>query len=175
MFREAVGIFDDPEQLNAAVVELETTAFPRDAISVLGGTEALKKEFGMPYVRPEDAEDNPDAPRDAFLRPEEKVIGISAVTAMAIYAALTVAVIMSGPSPTATGIAVILFISAVVGILVFLITRTLANRYTADRRQQIEAGGMVLWVRTPAPEQEDIARTILGRHGAKDVHVHTIN
>lgn len=175
MFREAVGIFDDPEQLNAAVVELETTAFPRDAISVLGGSEALRKEFGTPFVRPEDAEDNPDAPRDAFLRPEEKVIGVSAVTAMAVYGALTLAVIISGPVPTATGVATILFISAIVGVLVFLIAQSLASRYTADRREQIQAGGMVLWVRTPAPEQEDIARTILGRHGAKDVHVHTIN
>ena len=73
--REAVGVFDDPEKLNAAIAELEFTAFPRQDISVLGGSGNVEKQFGTPAVNPLLVEDNPDAPRVAPIRPEEKALG----------------------------------------------------------------------------------------------------
>ena len=175
MIREAVGVFESPEALNAAVVELETTAFPRDAISVLGNAETLKKKFGIPYMRPEDAEDNPEAPRDILVRPEEKTIVISAVVAIAIYAAITGAALMLGPAPSGAGLAIMAVIAvATVSVALFVTKKLLAQR-RKDSEEQRNAGGTVLWVRTAEPEQEDMARDILCRHGAKDVHIHMIN
>ena len=41
-------------------------------------------------------------------------------------------------------------------------------------REQLDRGGVLLWVRTPDPEAERKACDILGRHAAHDVHVHEI-
>jgi hypothetical protein len=175
MIREAVGVFDNPDELNAAVAELEVTAFPRDAISVLGRADALQREFGVSDIRPEDAEDNPDIPRAVPVRPEEKTITIAASVGIGVYAVLTGAVLALGPAPSGEGLAATLLVGAVIAALAAVVARRLMTRYRRDREQQLRAGGMVLWVRTPDPDQEYIARTILARHGAKDVHVHAIH
>ena len=175
MLREAVGIFENPDELIAAVAELETTAFPRDAISVLGPASTLKKKFGVPFMRPEDAEDNPDAPRDILVRPEEKVILLSAASAIGVYGLITGIGLMFASAQGPVDITMMLLLGILASITAFLATTIYFTRRQKEKQQQIEAGGMVLWVRTPAPEQENMAREILCKHGAKDVHVHMIN
>jgi hypothetical protein len=175
MLREAVGVFEDPEELDAAVAELENTAFPRDSISVLGPASALKKKFGVPYVRPEDAEDNPDAPRDILVRPEEKIILLSAAAAIGVYGLITGAGLVLASVQDTVDITTMLLLGIVAAIGAFLATTVVLTRQKKQQQRQIEAGGMVLWVRTPAPEQENVAREILSKHGARDVHIHLIN
>src|SRR5690606_11393020 len=77
--REAVGVFDDQNQLDAAVAELEVTAFPRQDISVLS-QQQVQERFGDD-TRTEWFEDNPAAPRSVPLRPEERHIGAGVIIA----------------------------------------------------------------------------------------------
>lgn len=70
---EAVGVFDSFEALQQAIYDLRMAGFSRYDISLLGSQEAMKEKLGQAYWRAEDLEDNPDAPRAAFV--SEEAIG----------------------------------------------------------------------------------------------------
>lgn len=173
--REAVGVFDNPFEMDAAIAELENTAFPRDAISILANTPDIKKQFGTSVVRPEDVEDDPDAPRTVPVHPEEKAMGIAALIGVTVYTAMTAGVVFFGQASTPFDWMAAIILGSVggaaIGIAVWLFTRHLRNR----RAQQIQAGGIVMWVRTPDEDRENLARDILMKHGAHDVHIHQVH
>ncbi|MGH9352761.1 MAG: hypothetical protein ACRD2G_11475 [Terriglobia bacterium] len=50
----------------------------------------------------------------------------------------------------------------------------IARNHTDDVRQQIEHGGLVLWVNVPNADAEKRAVNVLNKLSARDVHVHEI-
>lgn len=161
--REAVGVFTDLEALNAAVAELETTAFPRHDISVLSAQSNTPAQI---------AEDDPAAPRTILVRPEEKTIGAGVIIAGGAYAGAVTALLALGPAPI-VGVIVMAILGAMAGAvmggaLVWLISNHLRQSW----RHTVSNGGMVLWVRTPGIRAEKMACAIMSKHGAHDIHVH---
>ena len=172
--REAVGVFDDPEKLNAAIAELEFTAFPRQDISVLGGSGNVEKQFGTPAVNPLLVEDNPDAPRVAPIRPEEKALGAAVMIGGAAYFGGCTAAIIAA-STSKWGILAAITVGSAIGAVLGAIVALLVGAWMSRRiKKQIKNGGLVLWVRTPGPRREKLAREILRKYGGKDIHIHDI-
>jgi hypothetical protein len=172
--REAVGIFDNEKDLEAAIVELEATAFPRHDISVLGNTKEMRKTFGASAVAPEEIEDNPDAPRGIPVMPEEKAIGGAVLTGVCAYIGGCIAAVGANSLPDA---ALLFSITAgsvaggAIGLAGALFIRGLFKRSV---RQQIKKGGLVLWVNTPQRSLEKIACAIMEKHGGRHIHIHKI-
>ncbi len=174
MMREAVGVFDDPAQLDAAVAELEVTAFPRPDISVLGSSKDIEKEYGTDRLQLEWLEDSPDTPRSVSIRPEEKIIGRGVIIGCCAYIAGCFAAIAAKNASVPVLLAAIAggsFAGAALGAaIVFLI----AGKIKSETAKKLHKGGLLLWVRTPTPHREKIAQDILRKHGARDVHIHDI-
>lgn len=162
IIREAVGVFKSMQDLNEAVAELETTAFPRQDISVLGSSAYAAKQ----------AADNPDAPRTVLVRPEEKTIGAAVIIGGGAYAGTVTAALLAGPLPLP--LFFVFFIAgAVLGAaLGFVIVQLIAAQMQRRWERHMQHGGVVLWVRTPGPNRERLACDILRRHGGREVHVH---
>lgn len=170
--REALGLFNDMDSLQAAIRELEATAFPRDAISILGHRHALEDGFGTPQIQPYLAEDDPDAPRTAPVRGEEHTIGATALVGCGAYIGAVVAGIALAPaSVPVTLMAIVLAGGSGAAIAGALVSR-LKHRHDKNVHDQIAHGGLLMWVHTPDAERERLACDILDRHGAHDVHVH---
>lgn len=160
--REAVGVFTDPAQLDKAVSELETTAFPRHDISILGHEDVLARL----------AADSPHANRTIPIRPEEKVIGASFIVGGGAYAGGVTAALVTGAAPLGVVGAMVLF-GAIAGAgLGALIVRLFNMRIKRELRDRLDHGGMVLWVHTYDPAQENAACDIMRKYGARGVHVH---
>ena len=70
LLREAVGVFQDAEALEAAVDSLLSQGFDRAEISLLAGERAVEAKLGAHYRRVQDLEDDPGAPRQAFVSTE---------------------------------------------------------------------------------------------------------
>lgn len=173
--REAVGVFENEENLDAAVSELENTAFPRQDISVLGGTESVRRIFGTPDIETTRIEDNPETPRSVSIHPEEKVIGAGVIISGFAYISGCIAAISANSMPDIAllySIAAGSLIGGIIGAVVVLFMRPY-HRANVDRRI-IRQGGLVVWVRTPEPVLEEAACAILAKHGAHDVHIHDI-
>ncbi|MBX6324007.1 MAG: hypothetical protein IRY94_19490, partial [Rhodospirillaceae bacterium] len=60
------------------------------------------------------------------------------------------------------------------GLIGTLLGRALDRRHIRRLQEQLERGGILLWVRTPDAAHEVKAVDILTRHSGEDVHVHQL-
>lgn len=172
--REAVGLFLSGEDLQEAIRDLEGTAFPRQDISIMGSRAELEEFFGSKTIDPHVAMENPDTPRAAPARPEEKNIGLAAMVGVPAYAGAMAAALASGavafPAVMAAAVLGGVGGGAVGGIL----AKLFGERDTRHYEEQIDRGGLLLWVRTPDREREEEAVRIMRARHALEVHVHDI-
>jgi hypothetical protein len=170
---EAVAVFHDVSALDAAVDDLRKAGFKRGDISLLAGEDAVEKKLGHRYQRVEELEDDPDAPRVAYKtrasvgESEDLIIG-SMTYLPAVVAAGTVVATAGVVAAAVTG-------TAIAGALIGTVLAHWLDRQQAEwLQEQLDHGGLLLWVRTPDAEAEQKAMTILRRHSAHDVHIHRL-
>lgn len=173
--REAVGVFVDPENLEAAVDELEISGFDRAAISVLGLEGEAKARIEAFYRKAEDIEDR-DVPHAAFTSSDSRVEGETAAVALPTYVggvAGAWAVIAAGGA-LAMAFSVAIAAGIVGAGLGSLLAGAIANRHARVVAEELGKGGIVLWVNVRDAASEKRALAILERMGAKHVHAHAI-
>ncbi len=172
--REVVGLFTNMQEVQDTIRDLEGTAFPRQDISVMGRRRELEKVFGSRTVDPEIAMNNASTPRQAPARPEEKTIGTAAMIGGSAYIGAMAAALAAGAVtfPALVGAAAIGGLGG--GSLGAFLTRLMGDRYNRHVGEQIEKGGLLLWVRTPDSEKEEIAKQIMVSRGGYDVHIHAV-
>jgi len=173
-YREAVGVFHRWPNLQAAVDELMLNGFDRAEISMLAGEKVVEQKLGHVYRRVAELEDDPEAPRVAFVGNDSLTEGkASAVGALGYVGAVAAvgAVVASGG---ALAWAIVAGVAAGGGgaALGTLLARAVGRGRARDLESQIEKGGLLLWVRTGDTEHENRATSILRKHEAEDVHVH---
>lgn len=172
--REAVGIFESEEELQAAIDDLLSHGFDRAEISVLAPVTAVEKKLGHRFKSVEEIEDDRGILTKAFVPietigdAEGAVIGsfmyVGAFAGIVLVAsggalAAALAGLALGGSGTAIGIALARFI----------------KQHHADYiTGQLEKGGLLLWVRTWDQKDEAKAIKLLSAHSAHDVHVHSL-
>jgi hypothetical protein len=168
--REVAAIFDDVETLEKAVYDLETHGFDRAAFSVLSSERGVEQHLGHRYHRVEEMEDNPKAPRETFF---SKVSRLEAEYGLAPALAL-IAAAAFGAGTIAVGLPML--IAAGSGAAVGAVLGRLIHRHHAERLQeQLERGGLLLWVNVRNPQEERKAVSTLTSYGARHVHAHDIS
>ncbi|NNM57153.1 hypothetical protein [Acidocella sp.] len=164
-YREAVAVFDSAETLDAAVFTLETHGFDRAAFSLLASEEAVEQKLGHRYQLVKEVEDDPAAPRDTFYS------RISRLEATYLPAPALAAI--GGLMFTGATVALPAVIAAGGGFVLGAALGGLIHRHYATRvKEQLERGGLVLWVSLREAALEEKALEILRAQGGHDVHVH---
>lgn len=171
---EAVAVFDDADSLYAALAELQTQGFNRSEINLLADEAAVEEKLGDNVWRAEDLEDEPEAPRATPTSPAS--IGEAQGTLLGIPAYLA-AVVTAGALTTAGGPVTAAIVGTTLaggaGLAVgAALARLLGKRHAEYLQNQIEHGGLLLWVRTWSEEEQEKAVEILRRCSGRDVHVH---
>ncbi|MGH1482730.1 MAG: hypothetical protein ACRBM6_29145 [Geminicoccales bacterium] len=168
---EAVAVFHDAAKLDTAVEALKKAGFKSDALSLLASEHAVEKKLGHRYERVEELEDSEEAPRVAYrtqadLDDSEGTIIGSLTFLPAAIAAGTVVASAGVVAAAVTG-------TAIAGALIgTVLTRWLDHKHADLLQEQLEHGGLLLWVNTPTEAERDSAVRILMDHGGTDVHVH---
>ena len=174
--REAVGVFPSERTLQAAVDDLLSHGFDRAELSLLAPLSSVEQELGHSFASVKELEDDAAIPTTAYVSTD--VIGdaeggvFGGLIYVGALATLT-AVVASGGAIGAAIIAAAaggLGGGAIGGVLAKIIGRHHAD-YVAD---QLERGGLLLWVRTWNAADEKHAVEILARHSGSDVHVHDL-
>lgn len=171
--REAVAVFDEVGELDAAVEDLLKSGFKRADMSLLASDEAVAKKLGHRYERVEELEDEPDAPRIAYrarasIGDSDDVIVGTLTYLPAVVAAGTVVASEGVVAAAITG-------TAIAGALIgSVLTRWLDKHHAEQLQEQLDHGGLLLWVRTPDQSAQRRAVEILTRHSAHDVHIHQL-
>jgi hypothetical protein len=173
--REAVAAFDDPQTLQAAVSDLQSHGFDRADISVIAPEDLAGHVAGRAGdVRK--AEDDPGVERSAVVGDTDvrqaRVLGTSLASVLAAFAAAGLTVATGGAAAVAAGAAAVA--AGGVGAAGTMLGRIAGDSERNFLQEQIERGGVLLWVRVRDAAAEPRALDILRRHSAHDVHVHEI-
>jgi len=172
--REVVAVFHSAEDLESAIDRLLSSGFHRAELSLLASEHAVENKLGHHYRRASDAGDDPSLPRAAFVSTAAIGDAEGGLIGGLAYVGATVAigvVVVSGGALAATIAAAALAggAGAVVGSI---LARWVGHHHANYLQEQIEQGGLLLWVRTGNPADEAKAKGILREHGGDGIHAH---
>lgn len=172
--REAVGVFDNYEQLHETIKDLETSGFGRRQISVRGSDAATKEQYGRDAVEPEQLEDDSRAPRSPIIGLEELGIAQGVLIGAGMYIGAALAFYAVPEQSTGASIATAVAATVLGALVGAALARYLGRQYKNFFLKQEDRGGLVIWVETPDIRTVERAQSILAKHGAHDIHVHDI-
>ncbi|MCW2239692.1 hypothetical protein [Azospirillum canadense] len=174
--REVVAVFDDPDCLDGAISELQQHGFGRADLSTVCNARMLEAELGHVCTDVREIEDNPSAPRSVFVSKASIGDAEGALVGVAVYIGAIAAAGMTaaaGASMMAVVVAVAIG-TAITGGAGYALMKRLDRRYNASIQEQLERGGLILWVHLHSEEQERDALKILSSCSAKRLHVHEV-
>jgi hypothetical protein len=176
--REVVGLFPTPANLQAAIDQLEMGGFDRAQISVLGNRAQLKDHLShLPGdVSSKSMEDDKDIPRDAAdddSGPEFEAAAVS--VPIYVLGVGSLAVVIASGGSLALAVGALVLGGAVGGGVGGLLAHAIGKEHRDRIAEQVERGGLLLWVQPRNTEQEQKATELLKQNNASDVHIHEIS
>jgi hypothetical protein len=174
--REVVGAFHSAEALEKAVTELGSSGWDKSEMSLLAQEGVFQPGLPAHGHDMQRAADEAELPRSPVVEDEDVRQGRTLATSLA---AVIAAFAASGATILTGGGALAAVIGAAAagggaGASVNAIGRWISGSRSHFLRDQVDQGGILLWVTVNSPEQERLAEEILRRHGGGDVHVHEI-
>lgn len=172
--REAVAVFDTAQTLQNAIDELLSSGFHRAELSLLASEADVVSKLGHKYRKPGELEDNPSVPRAAYVSTEAIGDGEGAIIGALFYVG---AGLLMGPVAAAGGTLLAVGGAAALGggaggLVGTWLAKLLGDKRAQRLQEQLDHGGLLLWVRTWDVGEENRAVQILKRHSGRDVHVH---
>lgn len=171
---EVVGIFDTHEDLQKAFYDLRMTGIHHSDMSILAGEKVLQEKLGKAYWRATELEDDPKAPRAHFVSEEAigELEGAIAGGFFFVGSFIAMTAMLTPVSTLAASIAAIAIGGSPAAVIGALLARRVGQHHKDYYVNQIEHGGILLWVRVHSKEQENLANKIMKGHSGHDVHAH---
>lgn len=170
--REAVGIFHSPEGLQGAIDELLSSGFHRAELSLLAGDAAVTDKLGHMYRKAEELSDDPDVPRAAYVAGEDIGDAEGGIIGGLVYGGATVGAIAASGGTLLAVIVAAALAGGAGGLIGSVLAKWVGSHHAHYLQEQLDRGGLLLWVRTRDPASEERAVAILGKYSAEKVHVH---
>jgi hypothetical protein len=174
--REAVGVFHDRDSFRTAVDHLMSAGFDRAELSLLAGEQAVEDKLGHDYRRVQELADDPKVPRAAYVSHHSLAEGKTGVIGGLAYIGAVVgagAAVASGGT-LAAAVAAAALAGGGGGLVGGWLARFLGQDHARLLQEQLDRGGLLLWVHVRDQAHEQRALEILKRNGAEDVHVHEL-
>ncbi|HZT51048.1 MAG TPA: hypothetical protein VFA22_03900 [Stellaceae bacterium] len=172
--REAVARFDDAEKLEAAVSALQSGGFQRADISFIAREGLLGAHVAGGYGDMRQAADDPHAPHEPPVESTDirqgRTLTTSLAAVVAAFAAAGFTVATGGTAALAAGIAAAAGLGAGAAGAAVGMKAEAGERNFVD--EQLERGGVILWVHTRDAAAEARALEVLRDAGGRDAHLH---
>lgn len=174
--REVVGVFHDAQAMEKAADALAAAGLFENKINFLGAREAIETKLGGKYEPVEKMVDDPKVTGKAFVPRANREVATAAVFGLPIY----VAAMAGSLAVLATGGAAAMALAAAAGGaglgagIGALLAYSFDEGHSEKLAQEIEAGGLLVWVEVNDDKEEEIAQRILREHGATHVYAHSI-
>lgn len=174
--REAVAAFGSADDLEVAVFALQSAGFDHSQMSLLASEATIERKLGSRYERVKSLADDPETPRAAFV---ERAV-VREGKAGLIGALSYIGAVGAAGAVVASGGALALTIAGAitVGGAGAALGTILADRFGTQRahsmNEQIQNGGMLLWVLVPDEAAEASAIAILQQRSDINVYIHDI-
>jgi len=176
LIREAVAAFTSAGDMESAIDELLSSGFARAEISLLAASETVRQKLGHTFASTRELEDDPDVPTTAYIARESVGDAEGAVIGGLMYVGAFLAM---GPIVGSGGTIGVAILAAALGggggaAIGSIFATLIGKKHAGGLEEQLENGGILLWVRTRDADHEERAREILARHSGQDVHVHGV-
>ncbi len=166
---EIVGVFSSIEELDQAVDELFTHGYNPASLSVLANEEAIKHELKRSYRRINELMDDSNVPRATFYAEENFILAQGVVIGVLMYIGGIIAAYISNIKDGSIFLALITAgISTLVGVLLASIIKRHHSEYI---EQQLQKGGLILWVQLHDKASRNIVARVLKNNNATHVHL----
>lgn len=170
--REAVGIFHDPQGLQGAIDELLSSGFHRAELSLLASEATVVDKLGHIYRKVDELADDPDVPRAAYVAGEDIGDAEGGIIGGLVYVGATVGAVVASGGTLLAVIAGAALLGGAGGLLGAVLARWVGSHHAHYLHEQLEQGGLLLWVRTRDADREKHAIEVLGKYSAEKVHFH---
>ena len=173
---EAVAAFHDVETFQAAIDELLLAGFDHADINVLAHEDTIVSKLGPTHASTAEFEDDPEAPRIAYIPDETIGNAEGAVIGAGVYLpAMFGSLAVAASGGTLLGVFAAAAIAGGAGGLIgAALARYIGHEHAKHLDEHLQHGGLLLWVRTRDADRERQALEILRRYSAHDVHLHQI-
>ncbi len=174
--KEATAVFNAEAELRDVIDELESAGFDHAEISVLPPREIVERKMGQELHSTKDALSHPDAPRTVPLDIGSMGAAQGALIGLPLYVGAVASMIGVASGGAAVGaIATAGAIGGAIGGLIgFSLAIWFRTRHSRRINDQIQRGGLLLWVHIRDQLHEDRAKEILTRHPAQDMRVQEV-
>lgn len=173
---EAVAVFNDAKTLEAAIDELLINGFDQAELSLLASEAVVEEKLGHRFKKVEELEDNDQVPRAAYVSSESRSEGEGGLIGGLMYVgalAAAGATVASGGTLGAA-IAGAAAMGGAGGLIGAVLAKFVDDHHATYLEEQIDHGGLLLWVRTRDGAHETKAKEILSKHSGQDVHLHQL-
>jgi hypothetical protein len=172
--REAVGVFDTADALQDAIDELQSSGFDLADLSLMTSEQAVEEKLGHRYQKVTELEDDSQVPRTSYIAPESIGEAQGALVGGLFYVGAIGAagLIFASGGTMAAAIAAAAAAGGAGGLLGALLGKLIGDHHAQLLQEQLDRGGLLLWVRTWDADHEASAVDILKKHSGRDVHVH---
>jgi hypothetical protein len=143
-------------------------------LSLLASEHAVEKKLGHRYEKISALADHPTVPRAAYVSREAVGDAEGGLIGGLAYVGAIVAAggIVASGGTIAAAISAAVLAGGAGGFVGSILAKWIGDRHASFLQEQMDRGGLLLWVRTWDSDDEKRAVEILGRHSASDVHVH---
>ena len=174
--REATAVFSAEDELRDVIDELKSAGFDHAEVSVLPPRDVVEKKVGHELRSTKDAQSDPDVPRTVPLDMGSFGAAQGALFGIPVYigAVVSIIVVASGGGSLANIVMAALIGGTFGGLLGFVLASWFRTRHSRHIKDQIERGGLLLWVHIRDKKHEERAKEILSRHPAQDVRVQEV-
>lgn len=171
-----MAVFHDSEDLQFAIDDLLNSGFHRAELSLLASESAVREKLGHRYQKVGEIEDNAGIPRAAYVSNEAVGGAEGALIGGLMYVGATAsagAIVVSGGT-LAVGIAAMVLAGGVGGLIGSILAKWVGDHHARYLQEQMDHGGLLLWVHTRDAQAEERAIEILIKHSGRDVHLHAV-
>jgi hypothetical protein len=174
--REVVGIFASSGDLQGTIGDLLSAGFDRMDLSLLASAAAVDEKLGHRFTKVETIADDQSLPRAAYVSPEAigDAEGGGIGSLMYIGAMTAAGVVVASEGTLAALVTAVVAAGGSGGLIGGIVAKWIGSHHAHYLQDQLERGGLLLWVRAPDIAAENRAIDILQRHSGLDVHGHTL-
>jgi hypothetical protein len=172
--REAVGVFQTADTFQEAIDELLQSGFDRAELGLVASEQAVEAKLGHRYKKVGEVEDNDSVPRAAYVSLESIGDAEGALIGGLTYVGAGVGAIVASAGALATAITGGALGGSAGAVIGSVLAKLVGDHHAHYLQEQLDRGGLLLWVRTWDEEDEKRAVTILKKHSGRDVHVHAV-
>lgn len=174
--REAVAVFDDHDELVAAIQELEMAGFNRSQMNLLASRRGAEEKVGHKVEDVDELAGDGRAPVGTWVDPHEVAEGKTAIAGGLAYVGSIAAIgaVVASGGGLAAAIAAAVAAGGTGGAVGAWLGSLIGTGQAQAVEERTARGGLLLWVGIQSAEQEPRAIEILQRRSKRDVQVHEL-